>query len=256
MNGQKFRQIFEESFPTNLAYDWDNVGLQVGTLNKEISNILVSLDLTKDVIEEAVTLNCNLILVHHPVLFRPIKKILTETYLGSMLEQAIKNDIAIYVAHTNFDISNTGMNQNLADLLGLKNQQILEMTTETEGLGRIGTIEPMVMDDFIEQVKKTFNIESLKLIGTDNKTVKTVAISGGSGSSLLRNRNLLKADVFVTGDISYHYALDALNDGLTILDVGHNIEKLGLIRLKEYLDQELDVNICSSNVNTNPYLDK
>lgn len=256
MNGQTFKKIFEEQFPLDLAYDWDNVGLQVGTLNKNITNVLVSLDLTKEVLDEALQLGCNLIVIHHPVIFSPIKKILTDGYLGSLLAKAIKNDIALYVAHTNFDISKTGMNQNLADLLGLENQRVLEYTTDELGLGRIGTVEETTLEAFIDHVKIVFNLDSVKLIGPNKKTVKKVAISGGSGSSLLRNNILRDVDVFITGDISYHYALDALNAGLTVLDVGHNIEKMGLIKLHEFLNEQLDTRVYLSTVDTNPYINK
>lgn len=256
MNGAKFKKIFEEHFPLDLAYSWDNVGLQVGTLNKEITNILVSLDLTKEVLDEALNMRCNLIVIHHPVIFSPIKKILTDTYLGSLIAKAIKYDIALYVAHTNFDISKIGMNQNLADLLGLRNQEVLEYTTDDLGLGRIGEIDEIPLDDFITHVKKVFQLDSVKLIGNTKKTVETVAISGGSGSSLLKNRILRDVDVFITGDISYHHALDALNAGLTVLDVGHNIEKLGLIQLQAFLNEKINTNVYLSKINTNPYVSK
>jgi dinuclear metal center YbgI/SA1388 family protein len=256
MNGQEFKKIFEEHFPLDLAYDWDNVGLQVGTLNKQITSILISLDLTKEVMEEALNLGCNLIVLHHPVIFSPVKKILTDGYLGSLIATAIKNDITLYVAHTNFDISKMGMNQNLANLLGLTNQKVLEYTTEELGLGKIGEIEEVSLDAFISHVKNVFALDSIKLIGPNKKTVKTVAISGGSGSSLLRNRILKDVDVFITGDISYHYALDALNAGLTVLDVGHNIEKLGLITLQEFLNEQLEATVYLSSIDTNPYISK
>lgn len=256
MNGIEFKKFFETHFPLNYAYDWDNVGLQVGTLNKELTNILVTLDLTKEVLQEAIDKNCNLIVIHHPVIFRPMKKILSDTYQGQLITKAIKNDIALYVAHTNFDISNKGMNHNLASLLGLENQQILEYTDDEVGLGRIGTVPEQSLESFINHVKTTLNLDSVKLIGKHKKRVKTVGISGGSGGSMLHNKALRSIDVFLTGDISYHQALDALNDNLTILDIGHNIEKYGLIDLVSLLNDSLTTNVILSEIETNPYQSK
>ena len=254
MNGQYFQTVFEKTYPKNLAYNWDNVGLQIGTLHKEITNVLLSLDLTLEVLQEANSKNCNLIVVHHPMIFSPIKKIVTDSYQGKLIEFALKHDIAVYVAHTNFDISNEGMNKILADLLDLKDQEIIDYTTEVEGLGRIGTIETISLTECIANVKKAFNLVDAKLIGQLDKKITTIAISGGSGSSLLKHPRLAEVDLFITGDISYHHALDALNDGLTVLDVGHNVEKFGLKSLQKILKQNLhDTNIIISEIDTNPY---
>lgn len=255
MKGTKLIATFENFFPQNLAYDWDNVGLQIGTLKKDVSNVLLSLDLTIEVINEAIEESCNLIIVHHPVIFGSIKNILTDNYQGMMIEKAIKNDIAIYVAHTNFDISNVGMNKILADMLGLKNQEIIEYTTDNEGLGRIGTLpEIQTVRELINNVKTLFNIDNAKYIGDLGKNIRTVAISGGSGSSLLRNSNIKKADIFISGDISYHHALDAINDGITVLDIGHNVEKYSLESLRVLLQTEVEkVHFHVSKINTNPY---
>ena len=169
MKVKNFISNFEELFPTNLAYEWDNVGLQVGNGNSEITNILISLDLTDKVIDEAVHRNANLIILHHPIIFKAMKSISTDTLAGTLLIKAIRHNINIYVAHTNFDISNYGMNQILADLLQLKNQKILQFVTETEGLGKSGELqEPMLFEKLVQTLKTTFGLETIKLIGTVN----------------------------------------------------------------------------------------
>jgi len=225
MNGIEIKRIFETFYPKKLAYEWDNVGMQIGTLNKEVNTILLSLDLTNEVVEEAIKANVELIIVHHPLIFSPIKSINTDTYKGMLIEKLIKNGITLYVAHTNFDISNKGMNLILANMLNLKNQKILDFTTENEGLGRIGEVEEMSMKEAIVFVKKTFNVENARFIGKMNSKVKKIAISGGSGSSNINNAKRMGADLYVSADLSYHYALDILALDLNALDIGHNIEK-------------------------------
>ncbi len=253
----EFINKFEELFPKHLAYKWDNVGLQVGSETSEIKNILLSLDLTDEVVDEAISNDVNLIVVHHPMIFTPLKTINSDTYLGSMIKKIIKNDINVYVAHTNFDLSNYGMNKILADMLNLKNQKIIELETLEEGLGRFGDLnKPMSLVNFISEVKRVFNIDSMDLITRENDEhmIKSVAICGGSGSSLLTNDTLEYVDVYITGDVTYHHALDACNNGITVLNVGHNIEKHGFLKIKKTLEEySSDYRIYISQVDTNPY---
>ncbi|PAT02368.1 Nif3-like dinuclear metal center hexameric protein [Candidatus Izimaplasma bacterium ZiA1] len=254
MDGIEIKKVMENNFPTSLAYDWDNVGLQVGTLNKDVTSILVSLDLTKEVIEEAINNKSNLIIVHHPLLFRAIKKITLDSYLGKCIEMLIKNDIALYVAHTNFDLSNVGMNFILAEKLKLKNHKPLDYTTEEEGLGRIGEVKDISTSDYIDFIKVLFNIKDVRFIGNIEKKISKVAVCGGSGADLFMKSKLQKADILITGDVSYHKALDALAIGMNILDVGHNIEKIYANHLRNLLVNEgIDCKIEISEVNTNPY---
>lgn len=254
MNGIEIKRIFETVYPMNLAYEWDNVGMQIGTLNKEVKTILLSLDLTEEVVNEAIKAKVQLIIVHHPLIFSPIKSIDTDTYKGMLIEKLIKNEITLYVAHTNFDISNQGMNLILADMLNLKNQKILDYTTESEGLGRIGEVEEMSMEKAVKFVKETFKVDDARFIGNMSSKVKKIAISGGSGSSNIYNAKKLGADLYVTGDLSYHYAHDVLAIKLNALDIGHNIEKFFVYELKNTLKNAgITSNILISKINTNPY---
>ncbi len=254
MNGIEIKNIFEKFYPKNLAYEWDNVGLQIGSLNKEIKTILLALDLTDEVVEEAINKKAELIIVHHPLIFSPLKTINTDTYKGMLIEKLIKQGITLYVAHTNFDISNKGMNLILADMLNLKNQKILDYTTAEEGLGRIGEVDEMTMEAAINFVKKTFKVKNARFIGKMDSKVKTIAISGGSGSSNIYNAKRLGADLYVSGDLSYHYALDIIGMGLNALDIGHNIEKFFVYELKNILKKAgVTSNIIISKINTEPY---
>jgi dinuclear metal center YbgI/SA1388 family protein len=255
MRIKEWIELFEKEFPTSLAESWDNVGLQVGSIESEIKGILLTLDVTPRVIDEAITHNYNFIVAHHPLLFHPQKQIDTDSYFGAMLQTIIKNDITVYAAHTNFDASERGLNYMLAEILQLQNHTPLQELSETEGLGRIGTLrEPMLLKNYIPILKDQLHIHSLKLIGDEHKTVSSIALCGGSGSSLIQLAIERKADVYISGDITYHHALDAYNMGFHILDVGHNIEKEVLPFLKETIsrfDNTLPISI--SQVNTNPY---
>lgn len=254
MNGIDVIKTFELLYPRDLAYNWDNVGLQVGTLNKKINNILLSLDLTLEVVEEAISNNIELIIVHHPLIFQAMKSIDTDSYKGKLIEKLIKSDITLYVAHTNFDVSNYGMNSILANMLSLKNQEVLEFTTEDEGLGKVGVINSTPMKEYISIVKNTFKVNNARFIGDLNGIVSKVAITGGSGSSTIQVASDNSVDLLITGDISYHHAHDALAIGLNILDIGHNIEKYFVNELKNILiDKGITSNIVISKINTDPY---
>ena len=254
MKGLDIITIFESIYPKNLAYEWDNVGQQVGSLNKEIKTILLTLDVTKEVIDEAIAFKVDMIVAHHPLIFSPINSVNTDTYRGMQIEKLIKNDITLYIAHTNFDISNKGMNLILGDMLGLRNQKILDYTTENEGLGRIGEIEVCDTKVVIDMVKETFKVKNARFIGDINSKVSKIAISGGSGSSNIYNAKKMGADLYVSGDLSYHHAHDALAIGLNCLDIGHNIEKFFVYELKNILkDAGITSNILVSKIDTNPY---
>ena len=255
MNGIDVIKVFESLYPRDLAYTWDNVGLQIGTLNKDINNILLSLDLTLEVVEEAIKNNIELIIVHHPLIFQAMKAINTDTYKGKVIEKLIKSDIALYVAHTNFDVSGYGMNTILANMLNLENQKVLELTTEDEGLGKVGIVNPTSMKEYINIVKDTFKVKNARFIGDLNNVVSKVAITGGSGSSTINSSSNSCVDLLITGDISYHQAHDALAVNLNVLDIGHNIEKFFVFELKNILlDKGVKANILVSAINTNPYI--
>jgi putative NIF3 family GTP cyclohydrolase 1 type 2 len=148
------------------------------------------------------------------------------------------------------------MNVALANQLKLSDHAILEMVDETHGLGIVGSLkDPMPMNQFASFVLKQFDLDDLKLIGDEQKVIKRVAIVGGSGSSVIMTALEQNVDVLITGDVTYHHALDAKAMGLTLLNVNHNIERFGLKQLKKVLEKEIQT--CEfqvSKINTNPYL--
>jgi len=256
MNGVTIKKFFETKYPKDLAYEWDNVGLQIGTLNKEITGILIALDVTKDVLKEAIKKRCNVIIAHHPLIFKPMKNILSDSYKGSVIETLLKEDIAVYVSHTNYDLGHSGMNTVLANKLNLKNPEILEYETETHGIGKIGDFEPMPLKEALKVIKERLNIQNARLISNkrDDKVIKKIAISGGSGASHMAMAKFKGADLYITGDVSYHQAHDMLQMGLSTLDIGHYVEKHFMDALKEELSEAgVDAPIYTSSVDLDPF---
>jgi len=255
MSGVKIKRFFDEHYPLDLAYEWDNVGLQIGTLNKELTGVLIALDLTKEIVEEALKKSANLIVVHHPLIFKPLKDIKTDAYKGQLIERLIKEDIAVYVSHTNYDLGHNGMNAMLSKKLGLRNVEILEYEDETHGIGRIGDVDPMRLEDAIDAVKSRLKMDHGRLITKKpSKTVKRIAISGGSGAHHMFEAKFKNADLYITGDVSYHQAHDMLQLGLTALDIGHHVEKHFAEALKEELTAYgIEAPLYESEIDTNPF---
>lgn len=243
---------FETKYPKSLAYDWDNVGLQVGSLNKRCRKVLVTLDVTKEVVAEAIALKADLILSHHPLLFKPVSSLATESPRGHVIAQLIKHDIALYSAHTNFDLAEGGMNDVLCGLLGIREPKLLD---ETENIGRYGTVDPVPVRDFIEFVKQTLGIAHVRYVGKTEAVVKTVGISGGSGSNHVGSAQRKNCDLYITGDVTYHTALDCRQMGQNVLDVGHYAESVFKAAVAEFLRASLpEIEFAVSQVDTDPYL--
>lgn len=214
-------EFLEKLAPLELAEPWDNCGLLIGDKNSDVLKTLVALDVTEAVVCEAIKIGANLIISHHPVIFRDIKHIRDQ----KNIILAIKNDISIISMHTNLD--KTFVNDILAEKLELSNIQSLE-------LGKIGTLKaPMHINDFIVYVKEKLNIDSISFANATD-TVYKLAVIGGSGGSFLGKTQ--DADTFITGDISYHTFLDAVDMGKNIIDAGHfATENPAMIALVEKL---------------------
>ena len=244
-------KYFETKFPKELAYDWDNVGIQVGTLNIVAKKVLITLDVTKEVVKEAIEQKVNMILSHHPLLFNPVDKIIFDTPRGWILKNLIKHNITVYSAHTNYDLAEGGMNDEFAKILGLKNVCLLD---EIDGIGRYGDIEKINVKDFIQDLKQKLNLENVKVIGNDDKEIERVGISGGSGSKHMHQAKFKGCDVYLTGDVTYHTALDAISLGLAVIDIGHHAEKIFVDAIFVFLSKQFkDIEFIKSNIDTNPY---
>lgn len=209
-------EILEKEFPTELAYEWDNVGLLVGDRNRDVQNVVTCLDVTEDVIEFAKNADAQLIISHHPVLFSPINRINRDTKIGKLLMDAIENKIAIYSAHTNCDKAENGINSRLAEMFELEAVEPLE----ADGLGRIGKLSRAVpFCEFAKTVEEKLGTK-VRFCGDTKKMVECVAICSGAGGDVLPFAIEKGADVLVTGDTKYHQMLDSKDD-INVIDAGH-----------------------------------
>ena len=203
----KIKQVAEalEKFaPLPLQESYDNAGLQIGLTEVEVSRVLLCLDVTEDVIMEAAEKGCQLIVSHHPLLFRGVKCVSDGDMVQRCVRLAIKHDIAIYSAHTNLDNAAGGVNWMIAEKLGLQNVSFLLSTSEG-GSGVIAELPTAeAPKDFLLRVKKTFGIDCLQTNRGPERMVKCIALCGGAGDFLLDAAIARGADVFLTGEMHYH----------------------------------------------------
>jgi dinuclear metal center YbgI/SA1388 family protein len=365
VNGHEIIQLFEQFAPKGLAMEGDKIGLQIGRLNKKVDKVMIALDVLEEVIDEAIEKNVQLIIAHHPPIFRPLKNVITDTVQGRMIEKLIKHDIAVYAAHTNLDVAVGGVNDLLAEALGLEGTEVLVPTYETKlkkvvvfvplshadeirralgkagagyignyshcsfstegtgrflpgedtnphigtqgqleavdevrietivpehllkkvvstmikahpyeevaydiypventgevlGLGRIGTIPEVTLEEFAHKVKTALEVDQVRVVGNLTSKVKKVAVLGGDGNKYFTSAKFKGADVYVTGDIYYHTAHDALMQGLNMIDPGHNVEKIMKKGLTDVLSKMCEqagyeVEIFPSELNTDPF---
>ena len=234
--------------PKILAEEWDNPGLLVGDPAAEVKKIFVCLDATDETIARAIDLGAQLIVTHHPLIFRPIKNIRTDLPLGKKISQLIKNDVALFAAHTNLDSAKGGVNDVLARKIGLTD--VKNFGDEENSLGRLGMLtEPLSAEDFARRVKVALNAESVRLICAGDFPIRKVGICGGAGAEFIAKAKFFGAQAFVTGDVKYHEAQSAVESGIHVIDAGHFATEFPIVaELADYLRGELknfDVEIFS-----------
>ena len=228
-------EIIEQKYAASYAMSWDNVGLLCGRTDKHVKKLYVALDITDDVVEEAIEKQADMIVSHHPLIMSGMTKITDENFLGKRLIKLIQNDISCYCMHTNYDVC--GMAELAGNKLNLKDAQVLEETAENEGIGRVANLcEKMTLRQCCELVKKVFALDNVKVFGDLEKTVTRMAICPGSGKSMIKTALKKGADVYVTGDIGHHDGIDAVAQNLSIIDAGHyGIEHIFIKDMAEYL---------------------
>ena len=242
--------------PYELQEEYDNSGLIVGRPDTQIKGILFSLDSTEEVVEEAILLGANLIIAHHPIVFRGLKRFNESNYVERTVMKAIKNDIAILSIHTNLDNVMGGVNSMIADKIGLINTKILQEKKGMEGIGAgiIGELAaPMTPSDFVQWVKNKMHIGTLKTTRMCFEQITKVAVCGGSGSFLTQAAKKAGAQVFISADFKYHDYFDAEND-LIIFDIGHYESEKFTIDLLYSLISNKFTNFAAhyTKINTNP----
>lgn len=365
-NGQEIIQAFERFAPKSLAMEGDKIGLQIGTLNKTIKKVMITLDVLEDVVEEAIEEHVDLIIAHHPVIYNPLKTVVTDHPSGRIVEKCLKHDIAVYVAHTNLDVAQGGVNDLLAEALQLEDTEVLVPTYEDSlqklvvfvpedyavqvrealgnagagnignyshctfnsngigtflpkegtnpfigekgrleqvsevkvesifsssiqskvlnalikshpyeepaydiyslenkgesfGLGRIGKLKKeMTLEQFASHIKTSLNVSGVRVVGDLTTIIRKVAVLGGDGNKFWSKAKFRGADVYVTGDIYYHVAHDAMMQGLNIVDPGHNVEKVMKKGVQRYLEaffneKKYDTKVICSAKHTDPF---
>ena len=229
--------------PKNYAEDWDNIGLLAGRRDKDVETIYIALDATDEVIADAVRVGADMLLTHHPLIFKKLSHVNTDDFIGRRIVKLIQNDISYYAMHTNFDVM--GMADAAADELGLRAREVLNVTFEDEiskeGCGRVGRLaERMSVEALAGLAKKRFHVPNVRVFGDLGDIVETAAVMPGSGGSFIRDAIYAGADVMITGDIDHHEGIDAVAQGLAVIDVGHyGIEKLFIPYMEEFIKREL-----------------
>lgn len=209
-------QFLDEFSPFNTAFSYDNCGLLVGNFENPVHKVLLSLDITKDVINEAKSLGAELIISHHPIIFKPIKYVNSYSALHLLCEL----NISAICAHTNLDVAKEGVNYQLAKTLMLKNLKPLTYEGNNP-LGLLGTLEKiMTYKEFANYVKNCLKCEGLRYTKI-NRPINTVAVCSGSGGNLINEVAAKNADVFLTGEIKHSQILQANELNIAIVDAGH-----------------------------------
>ncbi len=233
-------------FPLELAEKWDNSGLQIANENQQINKILITLDVDPQVVKYAVEKKINLIVSHHPIIFKPIDNIIGFKDEKSLLiSELLKNNIAVLSIHTNAD---KVLFHKLADIFKLVNVEPLmkDITDEAVGIGSIGELEEEItLSEFLGVIKERLGTKVLKYSGDSNRIIKKVALCGGTCTSFISPFLQEKAiDVFVTSDIKYHEAQRAVELGVAVIDAGHfYTERVMLPEMKNIIEKEFNYNI-------------
>lgn len=260
----KIKQVvdaLEHYAPLPLQEGYDNAGLQVGlTEAVEMSGALLCLDVTEAVVEEAIQKGCNLIVSHHPLIFRKLTRISDENYVQRTVRKAIKNDITIVAMHTNMDAAAGGVNFKIAEKLGLRNVQFFAGEKEVDGVkggeGVIGEVaEDLAADDLVLMLKERFGVECVQCNQLLRRPIRKVALCGGAGAFLLDAAIKAGADAFITGEMSYHEYFGHEQE-IQICVIGHYQSEQFTGEIFRSIIQENfpDARCCISEINTNPIL--
>lgn len=233
----------DEFCPPSFAVDWDNPGLQCGRTDQDVSTVYLAVDATSPVIEDALDSGAQLIITHHPLLFHGVSHVTDQDYVGKRIVRMLTGGMALFSMHTNFDVM--AMGAEAADELHLINPDVLEVTYEDsishEGLGRIGELpEHMTLRELAASVGEVFHIPHVRYWGDPDAPIVMTAILPGSGKDEIDLALQKGADVMITGDITHHVGLDAVEKGIAVIDAGHyGIEKLFVPYMRDYLKREL-----------------
>lgn len=233
---EKIYKMIDKIAPFASQDSWDNSGLLIGSQNKIVNRVLLALDITETVVEEAINGGYDLVIAHHPLIFKGLKQITQETRIGRLVTHLIKHDIALISAHTNIDLSfEYGTSRHISNLYGLEHVRPLN----EKGYGIVGEFPFAIdFDTFVKDTKSIFNSDLIRVgpHGVEKKTIKTIGICSGSASDYINDALSNHVDVYVTSDLKYHEYQIAIGSNTLLVDVGHfESEKIYLDFLLEHL---------------------
>ncbi|GAB2942197.1 Nif3-like dinuclear metal center hexameric protein [Micromonospora polyrhachis] len=257
--------LLDRRYPPAWAEHWDRVGLVLGEPSAPVRRVACVVDCVPETVSEALAAGADMIVAHHPLLLRGVSSVAPTTYKGRIIHQLIKNDVALYVAHTNADVANPGVSDALAVRLGLTDLRPLHPSApgspsegQGRGLGRIGRLpQPMTLAEFTQHTGQALPATSwgVRAAGDSNRMVSTVAVSGGAGESFLSDAISAGVDVYLTADLRHHIASEHIADGgPALLDAAHwATERPWLDELSAHLRDSLGVPTLVSDLDTDPW---
>ena len=247
-------KVIEDFAPLSIQEGWDNSGLCVGSPEDEVTSVLLALDCTPALVDEAVACGADMIVTHHPLIFSGLKKISPDDMVGEAVIKAVKAGISIYAAHTSADKVLEGVSGAMAARLGLENVTVLDMDGEGTGLGAVGDFhEPVSAEQAIALVKEKFALKAMKTSKPIDGMISRVAMCGGSGGSLIAAARRSGAQLYISGDISYHNFFTP--EGFMLMDIGHYESEIEIVDILFSLIKKnfptFAVRI-TQNINSNP----
>ena len=222
MKVRDITSVIEAFAPLSLQESYDNAGLIVGRYDDEVSKVLLAVDVTEEVIQEAVEEGCDMIITHHPIIFHPVKRFNSASPTERCVERAIRRGIVLYAAHTNLDSTPQGMSWRVAQILGLKNVAVMQPSGgEGAGFGVVGELaESVESQAFMRRVMELFEVKALRHSDIVKPTISKVAICTGSGGSLIDVARASGADIYLTADLKYNDFMRHENS-IILADMGH-----------------------------------
>ena len=250
--------FLEEFAPSKLAADWDNVGLLVGDPQQNVSKVMTCLTVTLDVVAEAVEQGVQVIVSHHPMPFKSVRRITTGSIVGKMLLQLVQNQVAVYSPHTAFDSAEDGINQAWAEGLGLEAIAPMEPVIDMPelGTGRLGTFSAgKRLEEIVPLVKELCQVERLRVIGELDQPIRKVGIACGSAGEFLSLARRHKCQLFITGETTFHTCLDARAHEVAMLLTGHFAsERFAVEQLAKRLQNNFPtLDVWPSRAESNPW---
>ena len=249
MTVKEFYLKLSERIPESLSEEWDNDGIMCSRdLSSEVGRVLVTLDVTEQVVDYAINRDFDLIISHHPLIFKPISSLTEENHVANKLIKLMRANISVFSFHTRLDKVEGGVNDILADILGLKNV----VPFGEGGLGRVGELsEECDLDDFADSVKLQLAADGIRVADACN-SVKRVAVVGGEGKDFISDAIAAGADTYVSGNLSYHSMVDASEIGINLIEAGHYFTEFPVTEFLEQLARDIDgetyVEVVESNM--------